>query len=68
MELTPKIRQRLGVARFGPERAGYALARDRGIAGMKDEEGDELLLTYVRRTWSVAAVGQHAEAAKQLDP
>src|SRR6185436_11448692 len=68
MELAPKIRQRLGVARFWPECAGYALARDRGVTGMKDEEGDELLLTCVRWAGSVAAVGQHAEAAKQLDP
>jgi hypothetical protein len=48
VQLAAEIRQRLRVARFRPERPGHPLTRDRSPAGMKNQEGDELLLS---RAW-----------------
>ena len=48
VQLASEIRQCLCIARFRPERAGDPLTLDRSAAGMKNQKGDELLLS---RAW-----------------
>ena len=68
VQLAAEIGQRLGVARFRPEGAGDALTRDRSVAGMQNEKGDELLLSRGRRPGRGAPLGENSETAEQLDP
>src|SRR4029453_17905434 len=67
MQFATKIRERLRVARFGPERSRDSLTRERRPPCVEDQEGDEFLLTD---TWSAsgeAAVGEDAKASKQFE-
>ena len=67
MQFATKIRERLRVARFGPERPRDSLTRERRAPCVEDQEGDEFLLTD---TWSAtgeAAVREDAKASKQFE-
>jgi len=67
VQLAAEIGQRLGVARFRPERACDPLTLDRSAAGMENQEGDELLLSRARQTGGGTTVGENTEASEQLD-
>jgi hypothetical protein len=67
MEFAAKIRQRLCVARFRPERTRNPLTRDRGVAAVKNEESNELLLSGARRAINGTPVGEKTKAAQKLD-
>ena len=67
VQLAAEVRQRLGVARFGPQRAGDALTRNRRAAVMKNQKSNELLLPRGWQTSYGATVCKETEASKQLD-
>jgi hypothetical protein len=66
VELAAEIGQRLGVARFRPERACDPLTLDRSAASMENQEGDELLLSRAWKPGCETAVRENTEASEQL--
>jgi hypothetical protein len=67
MQFAPEIGQRLGIARFRPERACKPLTRDGHVAGREHEEGDDLLLSRSGETGGGAPADEKTEASEQLD-
>jgi hypothetical protein len=67
VQLAAKIRERLDVARFRPQRASDPLTRNRAGARVKDEERDQLLLSSTWHADSRTAVLENAEPSEQLD-
>ena len=67
MHLAAKIGQRLRIVRFVPERPANTLTRDRRVACVEHQEGNDLLLSNARRTDDGSTVDQKAEASEQLD-
>jgi hypothetical protein len=67
VQLAAKIGQRLRVARFRPEGACDQLTLDRSVAGMENQEGDQLLLSRAWWTRGRTAVEENTEASEQLD-
>jgi hypothetical protein len=67
VQLTPEIRQCLFVARLWPQRTTDLLTLDWTAAPVKDEEGDELLLSRAYRLSERTAIGDHTKATEQID-
>jgi hypothetical protein len=63
VQLAAEIGQRLRVTRFRPQGTGNPLTLDRSIAGMENQEGDELLLSRARQTGGGPTVGEYSEAS-----
>jgi hypothetical protein len=64
MQLATKIRERLRVVRFGPERARDPLAWNWRAPRVKNQEGDELLLPCTRGAAREATIREYAEASE----
>jgi hypothetical protein len=67
VQLAAEIGQRLGIARFRPEGACNPLTLDRSVASMKNQEGDDLLLSPTWLTGEDTAGVEHTEPSEQLD-
>jgi hypothetical protein len=67
VQLPAKVGEGLGVVRFGPERSRNSLTRKGGSPRVKDQKGNEFLLTGTRSAAGKATVGEYAEASEELE-
>jgi hypothetical protein len=67
MQLAAQVGERLGVCGLRPERAANTLSWDGATAAVKDEKGDELLLSWTRRPGRRVAVEEDPKPPEDID-